>query len=250
MSNKPYDEPQIIALITEYYHLLFLLNYITPHDIDSPPPEGREIDETLCQSLNLTPEVISLMRHIPCPISEGLMLEHELLIPMSHANSFVDSNLIEVGRDPELGENKWFLKSTDVALSIMGDEGQYLVLDTAKNTLRVCTWEPPNSPEDEDEPGLCYDFHPNSPSDHYTRFPVHDPVEYLQSCIDKVRSLEWLPMRVYSRGVISTNGPGRQEEYCSMRSYTRMLSTVEIWKRRDDAQGSGSLSGPSMYAPA
>lgn len=61
------------------------------------------------------------------------MLEHELLIPNSHANSFVDARLVELGRDPEVGEDKWVLKETDVALSIMGDEGTYLVLDTAKS---------------------------------------------------------------------------------------------------------------------
>ncbi|KEQ65600.1 uncharacterized protein M437DRAFT_16834, partial [Aureobasidium melanogenum CBS 110374] len=203
----PYSESQIIALITEYYHLLFSLNYLLPKDIDFPPPVGREIDQTLCQSLNLTPEVISLMQHIPCPCSEGLMLEHELLIPQSHANCFVDAKLVKLGRDPEVGENEWFLKATDVALSVMGDEGQYLVLDTEKNTLRVCTWEGPKSPEDEDEAGLCHDFNPDSPDDHYTRFPVHDPVEYLQLIIDKTRSLEWLPMRLHSMGSILTAGP-------------------------------------------
>lgn len=138
MLTKPYDESQIIALITEYYNLLFSLCYLTPEDIDFPPPKGREIDQTLCQSLNLAPEVVSLMRHIPCPCGEGIMFEHELLIPMSHANSFVDEKLIECCRDPEVGENKWFLKNTDVALSVMGDEGRYLVLDTAKSDSFLC----------------------------------------------------------------------------------------------------------------
>lgn len=81
----------------------------------------------------------------------------------------------------------------------MADEGSL-------DTLRVCTWDGPNGSEDEDEPGLEYDSHPNSPDDHYTRFPVHDPVEYLQSIIDKTRSLEWLPMRLHSMGSILTAG--------------------------------------------
>lgn len=133
MSTSPFDEQQIITLLTTYYNLLFSLCYITPEEIDFPPPSGREIDETLCHRLHLAPEVVSLMRHIPCPVSEGIMLEHELLVPQSHANSFVDGKLIEVGRDPEVGEDKWFLKGTDVALSVMGDQGRYLVLDTDKS---------------------------------------------------------------------------------------------------------------------
>ena len=75
------------------------------------------------------------------------------------------------------------------------------------DTLRVCTWEAPNRPEDENEQGLRYDFLLDSPDDHYTRFPVYDPVEYLQSIVDKTCSLEWLPVQVHGRGAISTDGP-------------------------------------------
>jgi hypothetical protein len=71
----------------------------------------------------------------------------------------------------------------------------------------VVTFDPPSDPEDEDEPNLEYDFDPASASDHYTRFPVHNPIQYLESCIDHVRSLTWLPRREYGGGVISTGGP-------------------------------------------
>ncbi|GAB7351189.1 hypothetical protein MBLNU459_g1633t1 [Dothideomycetes sp. NU459] len=211
MSSEQYNESRIIALVTEYYQLLFSLCYISAEDIDFPPTGGREIDEALCQSLNLTPEVVSLMRHLPCPCEEGIMLDIDLFIPASFANSFVNRKLIGLGRDPEIAERMDFLAPTDIALSIMGDEGAYLVLDTAKNTLRVGKFDGPLDPEDEDEPNLRYDFDPASESDHYTRFPVHDPTEFLKSCIDKVRSLHWIPRRVYGRGVITTDGPEVRE---------------------------------------
>ena len=70
----------------------------------------------------------------------------------------------------------------------------------------MVTFDPPLDPEDEEEPNLQYDFDAASASDHYTRFPVHDPVQFLQSCIDKIRNLDWLPRRVHG-GVISTGGP-------------------------------------------
>lgn len=135
MTGEPYNEQEIVALITEYYHLLFSLCYISVEEIDFPPSEGREVDEALCRSLQLTPEVTSLMRHLPCPCSEGIMLEVDLFVPESFANSFVDSKLIEFGRDPEIAERTFFLKPTDIALTIMGDEGAYLVLDTAKSSF-------------------------------------------------------------------------------------------------------------------
>lgn len=58
---------------------------------------------------------------------------------------------------------------------------------------------------DEEDPGL-YDCDPACPDDHYTRFPIQDPVEVLQSCIDKVRRLEWLPRQQHGGGVIDTGG--------------------------------------------
>jgi hypothetical protein len=133
MSIHVYNEAQIIPLVTEYYHLLDSFCYLGIDEIEFPPSEGRDVDESLCYELNLTVEVISLMRHLPCPFAEGVMLEHELFLPRSHANSFVDNKLIKLGRDPELGENLWFLAPAHIALFIMGDEGRYLVLDTAKS---------------------------------------------------------------------------------------------------------------------
>lgn len=133
MSSQPYDESRIVALITEYYHLLFTLCYYNPEDIDFPPLEGREVDKALCQSMNLTPEVASLMRHIPCPTNDHTMLGYEFLLPNSHANSFVNDRLIEDGRNTETFERLDYLLPTDIALTLMGDEGQNLVLDTSKS---------------------------------------------------------------------------------------------------------------------
>jgi hypothetical protein len=74
------------------------------------------------------------------------------------------------------------------------------------DTLRILDFDGPISPEDEEDTSARYDFHPSSPLDHYTRFPIHCPVKVLQSCIDKVRSLEWLPRKEFGRGVLSTGG--------------------------------------------
>jgi hypothetical protein len=139
MSHQPCDEFQIIALITEYYHLLISLHYITLDCIDFPPPQGREISLPLCKSLNLTPEVISLMKHIPCPIDEHVMLDHEFFLPNSHGNSFCSERLIRMNRDPEIQEREAWLQNTDIAITIMGDEGRYLVLDTAKSRFITCS---------------------------------------------------------------------------------------------------------------
>jgi hypothetical protein len=138
MSHQSYNESQIIALITEYYHLLISLHYITLDCIDFPPPQGRETSLPLCESPNLTPEVISLMKYLPCPIDEHVMLDHEFLLLNSYGNSFCSERLIRMGRDPEIGEREGWLQNTDIAITIMGDEGQYLVLDTAGSKSIPC----------------------------------------------------------------------------------------------------------------
>jgi len=94
MLDAVYNELQIVDLITEYYQLLFSLCYLSANDVDFPPPEGRKIDDEFCDSLDLVPEVRSLMRRLPCPCEEGVMLEHQMFIPGSLANSFVNSKLI------------------------------------------------------------------------------------------------------------------------------------------------------------
>jgi hypothetical protein len=136
MSTHPYNESKIIALITQYYHLLISLSYIPPSYIDFPPPSGRQISPTLCTSLTLTPQVISLMKHIPCPIDEHVMLDNDFFLPNSLGNSFCSEKLIRLGRDPEiLGEREGWLEGSDVALSVLGDEGVCVVVDTAKSKV-------------------------------------------------------------------------------------------------------------------
>ena len=137
MSDSVYDESQIIDLVTEYYNLILSLNYLSAEEVDFPPPEGREIDQELCKSFGLTSEVISLMQRLPCPSAEGTMLEYEMFMPNSFANSFVNSKLIELGRDPEMLERLDFLAPSHIGLSMMGDEGVWLVLDTARSNAHL-----------------------------------------------------------------------------------------------------------------
>jgi hypothetical protein len=138
MFTQPYNEAQIIALISEYYHLLISLSYITPSCIDFPPPCGRQIPTPLCTSLNLTPNAISLMKHIPCPIDEHVMLDNDFFLPNSFGSSFCSERLIRIGRDPEIvGEREGWLGRSDVAVTVLGDEGVCVVVDTAKSKLSI-----------------------------------------------------------------------------------------------------------------
>lgn len=65
------------------------------------------------------------------------MFEYEMFMPNSFANSFVNSKLIELGRDPEMLERLDFLAPSHIGLSMMGDEGVWLVLDTARSNAHL-----------------------------------------------------------------------------------------------------------------
>lgn len=60
-----YNEETIITQITTIYNLLLKLSYFTSDRVTFPPESGHIINEELCYSLHLTPEVISLMRKVP-----------------------------------------------------------------------------------------------------------------------------------------------------------------------------------------
>lgn len=85
------------------------------------------------------------------------------------------------------------------------------------------------------EKELQYDFDPACPSDHYTRFPVRDPVVFLQGCIDKIKRLEWISRKIQGMGVISTGGIEVSSSFCdgkrSMRAITNLGAKYERLKK-------------------
>jgi hypothetical protein len=138
-SSEPFDADKIIFLWTKLLQLQVDIGYYPNDDsISFPPPEGRDVDETLCQELRLTDEVILLLKRLPCPSNFDEAWETTIFYE-SMAVPFTDSEWIQSSRDPE---RHWsvdddmplrldFMKPEELALVLEKDEPGYnLIIDT------------------------------------------------------------------------------------------------------------------------
>lgn len=99
MSSLPsYDEETMITQIATIYNLLLKLSYFNSDRVTFPPEGGHIINEELCHSLHLAPEVISLMRKVPYVINGY----HKPIMWQSRAYEYLLDEEIRNGCDPEL----------------------------------------------------------------------------------------------------------------------------------------------------
>lgn len=136
---EPFDAEKIISLWTKLLQFQVDIGYYESDDsISFPPTKGRAVDETVCQELGLTDEVITLMKRLPCPSNFDEAYDTTILSD-SMAVPFTDSEWIRNSRDPE---RCWFaggdmplrldyMKPEDLSLVLAKDEpGCHLILDT------------------------------------------------------------------------------------------------------------------------
>lgn len=136
--QTPYNEDEIVGLITELYELLVKLAYIHRDHIAWPPPGGHAINEDLCRELKVAPEVTSLLRRLPhvdedCPYSLHLF-------PNSEPLSYLQDGDVERSRDPAAypdDPRRDYILPHDIPLTGPGDEGPYIVLDVRESTFNV-----------------------------------------------------------------------------------------------------------------
>ncbi|PYH77565.1 hypothetical protein BO82DRAFT_435687 [Aspergillus uvarum CBS 121591] len=187
----PYSEDTIVALLSDIYRIYVQLGYMNNRadgmeELAWPPPEGHSINEAICEELNLSPKVISLMRRLPYPVSIGIAANIPFM-PRSTAFVYIDDRQIRDGRDP----GRWtfdrprkdFLLPHEIALACSDDEGIHLVLDTEENTIRESDWQ-----DLEDEDGNA-DFR---------GLPAQHAPTFLTEYIHKLRSLEEIPVGEYN----------------------------------------------------
>lgn len=144
-SSEPLDADKIVCLWTKLFQLQVDLGYYPNADsISFPPPEGRTIDESVCQELGLTDEVVSLMKRLPCPSNFDEAYDTTLLCD-TMAIPFDDTRWIRNSRDPErcweIGHDAPArtdaMKPTELTLLVAQDEpGYHLILDTEDSKLQ------------------------------------------------------------------------------------------------------------------
>lgn len=133
--QTPYNEDEIVSLVTELYELLVKLAYIDRDHIRWSPPGGHAINEDLCRELQLAPEVISLLKWLPYVDEDCPYALH--LFPNSEPLSYLQDSDVERSRDPAAYPDKPrrdYILPHDIPLTCPGDEGPYLVLDVRAST--------------------------------------------------------------------------------------------------------------------
>jgi len=154
--STPYNEAEIVSLITELYELLVKVAYLDNGQVTWPPfDSGHLINVDLCKQLGLDAAVISLMKKIPYvdsreqeedDVIERPDLHGFHLFPRSMAYSFLRDDDITESRDPENlpprpGEKSElrldYILPHDIALSHNLRDGMTLVLDTKDSMFNL-----------------------------------------------------------------------------------------------------------------
>jgi len=132
--TEPYNEDEIGFAMKAIYDILIRLDQITPDQLVYPPVSGHSINTELCESLNLDPRVISLMKRLTYPKSIQGSFRFDF-IEESRALVYTEDEDINTGRDPENGGipealRLDYLLPTDIVLTEGSRYGTNLILDT------------------------------------------------------------------------------------------------------------------------
>lgn len=134
--RTPYNESEIVSLITEIIKLLLIFGYHAAHRIDWAPPGGHAINETLCTELNLAPAVVSLLKRLPYADEdfESGKIRDFHLFPCSPYYNYRRDDLLRVSRTAE-EKGRHTLEPWDIALTVGFNEGSDVILDTRDSTI-------------------------------------------------------------------------------------------------------------------
>ena len=94
-----YNEAEIVGLLCDIYHVLLRQGHFAEHDLIWPPPEGHKLDLSgLDDDCRIDLQVLSLMRHLPVPISRDNN-DQKSLLPNLHGLKYTDPEILAQTRD-------------------------------------------------------------------------------------------------------------------------------------------------------
>lgn len=146
-TSEPFDADEIISLWTQLLELQVNIGYYPNDDcISFPPPEGRTVNEALCQQLRLTDDVITLLKRLPCPKDFDEARDTEIVydtmaVPFTEDEWILNSRDHErcLYSDDDMPHRPDLLKPEELALLVATDEaGYHLILDTKASKYLIC----------------------------------------------------------------------------------------------------------------
>ncbi|KAK7063890.1 SWIM-type domain-containing protein [Favolaschia claudopus] len=97
-----YDPDRVVSVITQFYDLLITMGHWPEDSIRYPPHTDPPVDEELAADLGYSPEVISLMKHLPYPSAKmnGPYGEQIKIFSETRIGDYTDEWYLREGRLP------------------------------------------------------------------------------------------------------------------------------------------------------
>ncbi|PQE12851.1 hypothetical protein CJF30_00002729 [Rutstroemia sp. NJR-2017a BBW] len=190
--RTPYDEAEIVHLIHEIVRNFVRLSGVSENGVLWPPEDGHQIDEGVCNELDISAEAKSLIRRLPCPIGSYSPV---YLYESSQIYNITDAGTLRVSREsPSYVEDKdsladRYILPQDVLLSSDDPETPVIILDTRENTIRVVSMI---DDADELNPPYISLERPDDPSYYRNYWPRHAPT-WLRMQLNRIRALDVIP---------------------------------------------------------
>ncbi|RDW59550.1 hypothetical protein BP6252_12637 [Coleophoma cylindrospora] len=192
-TRTPYVEAEIVHLIHEIVRNYVRLSAVSEDEVIWPPEGGHDLDEALCNKLNISDAAKSLIRLLPSPANSVYPIN---LYESSQLFNIVDggSTLCISRESPSYDELKdspaeRYILPHDIQLSGGDPETPVIILDIRENTIRVVSntdgaddLNPPYAPLER-------------PDDHYyyrNYWPRHAPT-FLRMQLNRIKALDIIP---------------------------------------------------------
>lgn len=210
---SPYSQETTIKALTSYY--AFLQNiHLKPHVVIYPPSQGwPSITPQTLSPLNKTPEIISLLKHIPYfsqPQGDPAVLARKTW-PIPYNSSSLHQDILNKEEKNYTVEPIYNISLTSHAICLAkgGRDGYYIILDTERN---VIVWGCPADPWGNGATELTpKDIDAEGP-DGWMCGETYDVQEFFEMLKGKWRRGEWLKHPSGQTDVYESAPEGHEDE--------------------------------------
>ncbi|CAD6441945.1 a2d4b20f-cae4-4f5c-9210-343e9d6981b8 [Sclerotinia trifoliorum] len=193
--RSPYDENEIVDLINEIVRDFVRLSSVSESEVIWPPEGGHNLDESLCNSLNIdiSETAKSLIRRLPDPATT----QPETILLYGSSSLFTITNSYDLSGSREAppcsDPNLQYLLPHEVQLAIGETQSTAIILDTNENTIRVVSL---TEGADEVNPPWVSLERPEDTFYYRNYWPRHAPT-WLRVQSNKIKCLDTIPPGIH-----------------------------------------------------
>ncbi|KAF7872588.1 hypothetical protein EAF04_003508 [Stromatinia cepivora] len=191
--RSPYDENEIIHLIYEIVRDYVRLSAVSENEVIWAPEGGHNLDESLCNSLNISEIAKSLIRRLPDSATRQPKTIH--LYKSSSLFGITNSSDLRRSREapPCSDPNQQYILPHEVQLAIGDNQSTAIILDTHENTIRMVSL---SEGADEVNPPWVSLERPEDTFYYRNYWPRHAPT-WLRVQSNKIKCLDAIPPGIH-----------------------------------------------------